>query len=402
MPTTDTFPRRATECERRKMRRSRTGPREARALGLLLTGLTVPSLFCQPAPGFDNAALQYRRAYAAMHQAKATLLIPPGETAYTMPLDDSAAEAIRAAGPALGLVYSGVSSRQCDWGVRVEEGINPDTSHRSVVRDLSALLGVRARLRLAGRHYDEAVDDMLAGITLARHLSTDGSLASALIAAKLENEHAKLLALHMGKLKRSVLTRVLEGLETAPQGSLPRDALVSQITISHTQLTRIVTSATSDADLLRKLEMLPMAGSSSEELLRACGGTAASMIQAMSEVKAKLAEWVPRFDLPPPEFERAFLSETAQLKERNGVFRMLTPSYPRVQREDAVVRVQRVLLLAAVAITRDGTAALARYKDPYSAMPFLHSVNPEGFRLRSALVVDGRPVELIAGPPARH
>lgn len=402
MPKADPFAKCGDACHWFKGRRRRIGHRRAHILSLLLTCLTAPSLFGQHSPGSDNAALKYLRAYAAVHQAKAILPAPVGEAYSTMPLDDNASAAIRAAEGALRLVHSGVSSSHCDWGVSIEEGIDPDTSHRVAVRELSALLGLRARLRLVDRHTAEAVTDLLAGITLARNLSSDGSLASALIAAKLENEHAKLLALNLGALTRSDLTLVLERLQTAPRGSTPRDALVSQIKISHTQLTRMVKAASGTEDLVRKLTALPMIGSRSTELLRACGGTAEGIINAISELTPKLAEWGKRFDLPPPEFERAFLSETAGLKQSNALFRMLTPSYPRVQREDSVVRVQRTLLRAAVAVQRDGTTALTRYTDPYSGLPFLHTARREGFSLHSRLIVDGRAVELTTGPLAKQ
>ena len=369
------------------------------APGLLLICVTASSLFGQPAAGPDNAALQYLRAYAAIQQAKGMPPVRPSpDSYYSVPLDDNATAIVSAGEAALRLVHSGAALRRCDWGVSMEEGIDADTSHRGAVRELSGLLGLRLRLRLAGGRTTEAVDDLLAGITLARHLSSDGSLASALIAANLEDEHSKILALNLGRLTRSDLTRVLEGLRTAPAGSTPRDALVTQIKISHARLTGIIRSATSSDDLLRRLMTLPMLGNNAAELLRACGGTGDGIVRAMSELTSRLEDWVRRFDLVPPEFERVFLPEAASLKQRNGVFRLLTPSIPRIQREDLRVRVRRALVRAAVAVQRNGTTALTQHTDPCSGGLFLHSARGEGFSLQSRLILDGRAVELSTGP----
>jgi hypothetical protein len=140
-----------------------------------------------------------------------------------------------------------------------------------------------------------------------------------------------------------------------------------------------------------------MLGHNAFDLLMACGGTADGIVAASEELTPKYRAWLQRFDLPPEEFERQFLHETAALKDRNAVFRMLTPSIPRIQKEEAITKVRRVLLRAAVAVQRDGTTVLTQYLDPYSGKPFLHSAGPRGFKLESRLTVNGQPLQLTTG-----
>lgn len=97
-----------------------------------------------------NAALKYLRGYAAIHQGKAIPDVRPLIENYrSVSLDENAASTINAAERGLQLVKSGVLLRDCDWGVAIDEGVDANTSHRGVVREITALLGLRFRLRMA-------------------------------------------------------------------------------------------------------------------------------------------------------------------------------------------------------------------------------------------------------------
>ena len=48
-----------------------------------------------------------------------------------------------------------------------------------------------------------------------------------------------------------------------------------------------------------------------------------------------------------------------------------------------------------------GQGALAKHPDPFGQGPFEYKVLPQGFELRSKLTIDGKPVTLTVGPPAK-
>ena len=62
-------------------------------------------------------------------------------------------------------------------------------------------------------------------------------------------------------------------------------------------------------------------------------------------------------------------------------------------------RARLALLEAAVDVARNGREALAKHRDPFGTGPFEYVARPQGFELRSALQIDGKPVTFIAGPP---
>ena len=65
-----------------------------------------------------------------------------------------------------------------------------------------------------------------------------------------------------------------------------------------------------------------------------------------------------------------------------------------------VNRAERALFAAAIAVARDGRAALRGAKDPFADGPFQYDVQVDGFLLRSKLTVAGAPVTLRCGPQA--
>jgi len=65
-----------------------------------------------------------------------------------------------------------------------------------------------------------------------------------------------------------------------------------------------------------------------------------------------------------------------------------------------VNRAERALFAAAIAVARDGRAALRGTKDPFADGPFQYDVQVDGFLLRSKLNVAGAPVTLRCGPQA--
>lgn len=65
-----------------------------------------------------------------------------------------------------------------------------------------------------------------------------------------------------------------------------------------------------------------------------------------------------------------------------------------------VNRAERALFAAAIAVARDGRAALRGMKDPFADGPFQYDIQVDGFLLRSKLNVAGAPVTLRCGPQA--
>ena len=144
----------------------------------------------------ENAAVKYLRADAALRQSYA--LAPDAaarlEKALESPLDVDDEKLVAAAEDALVEFHHGAASKRCDWTMSDEDGALANTAHRGAITELVAVSGLRARLRFRDGNTPGAIDDALAAIAAARHLSVDGSLASVLFAYKLERAITAVLA----------------------------------------------------------------------------------------------------------------------------------------------------------------------------------------------------------------
>lgn len=138
--------------------------------------------------GYQMALIQFRDAQEdpqAMEKVQEWLDLPLGD----MPLEEVRALVDRF-GAALDTLSRAARHEQCDWQLPVrEEGVQLLLPHLTQVRSLARLQSLRARLRLAGGAYDEALADLRTGLTLARHVGNGVTLIEGLvgiaIAAKL-------------------------------------------------------------------------------------------------------------------------------------------------------------------------------------------------------------------------
>ena len=136
-----------------------------------------------------------------------------------LPLDGENEKLVAAADEALTEFAHGTVLQRCEWSVSAEDGPLANTAHRGAIRELVAVDVLRARLRFRDRDSQRGMEDISRAIAAVRHLSLDGSLASALIAYKLEDEIVEILARNPGSLSRTQLHELVARRNSLPTGS---------------------------------------------------------------------------------------------------------------------------------------------------------------------------------------
>src|SRR5439155_3890399 len=105
----------------------------------------------------------------------------------TRPLDAHARENVTKAEYALQMMHRGATLRHCDWGISYEDGIYVRLPHLPAARVLSALACLRARMRFEEGQSAEAIDDIVAAMTLGRHVSLDSTFIAILVGYSIEH-----------------------------------------------------------------------------------------------------------------------------------------------------------------------------------------------------------------------
>lgn len=359
----------------------------------------IPCLFAHAALA-QNAAVKYLRADASLRQAYS---LPPDAAAkleklLESPLDAEAENLVAAADEALTEFHHAAAGERCEWALSSEDGPFANTSHRGAIREMVALAGLRGRLRFHNGNLTGATSDALAALAAARHLSTDGTLASVLIGYKLENAIFGVLAGNLYRLSRVQLQQLADRLAALPSGANLATALVTEKVDRKSDFLAIVEGAKSREEVIERLvkgvPALQSNAARAAEVVDGCGASPSGLLHCIAEQQAFYRTMASRFALSPEQFESQFAAESAALSRTNLLIRQFTPNLPRFRWMDAYMQTRRALLVAAIGLEAEGTEVLPRYLDPYDSRAFSYTQLPHGFRLESHLREDGNALSI--------
>jgi hypothetical protein len=374
------------------------------ALAALVFSIGDASADTPPDPS-ANAALKYWRGFATMPKlsdADAQKLI----TNYlTMPLDESAREIVSKSEYALKMMHYGAQLRNCDWGIDCDaEGVDALLPQMHAARTLATIAYLRARIRFNEGRQADAINDVIAALTMGRHVSLDGTLIGVLVGYSIEARASETLALHLPKLDARTIKELKSRLVNLAPGARPASALRNCEERTIDWLVRKLKGVKDKEDLLKLLSFVGITegkvggvDEKTRKFVEECGGTAEGVIKFAEAMRPSYAVIAQKMDLPFDQFEKEFEVE-ARKQAGNPVFKMLFPSIIKCRAQQERAEVRRALLMAAVAVQADGRDALKNYPDPASGNPFEHGAFDGGFELRSQMKQqDGKPVTLIVG-----
>lgn len=379
---------------------------------LVLMFVLYPSfwLAAQTPPGgnhqsTENAAVKYLRADASLRQSYALPAdaVSKLQKSLESPLDKEDEKLVAAADEALVEFHHGAFSTRCDWVMSAQDGPLANTAHRGAIKELVAVAEIRSRLRFRDGDMPGAIDDAVAAMAAARHLSVDGSLASVLFAYKMENSVTGILARNLLRLSSTQLRELEKAINALPSGSDLRTALESE-KLDRNDILASAQGAMTRNELIEKLlRNIPILGSNrelAEQIVDGCGGSVKGFTACVDQQQSFYVSWAPRFTLPPEEFERAYKVEFDRLSKANPVVWQFTPNLARFRWTEAQEQTRRALLQTAIAVRLDGPQALSQHFDPYDQKPFIYTALDEGFRLDSRLTDGGMPISLSIVPSA--
>ena len=115
-----------------------------------------------------NAALKYWQAFATLPKFTDAENKKIAEV-LTTPLDDLTRKILTDADYSLQMMHYGAAQPRCDWGMGYQEGVFTRLPQANAARVLASLVCLRARMRFEAGQSAEAIDDIVAGMTLSRH-----------------------------------------------------------------------------------------------------------------------------------------------------------------------------------------------------------------------------------------
>jgi hypothetical protein len=352
-----------------------------------------------------NAALKYWRGFADLPKLEKEEQDKIARDATTMPLTPRVKAVVTLSESSLHELYNGAAVPACAWGLTPEDGFIVSIPQASAARLLEGLACLRARLQFEEGDNAGALDDVLAGMTLARHIGQGGTLVSVLVGFALESMATDVLAAYLPKVDATILRALPARLGKLPPGATVAAGLLTEEAVYLGGFENKVRGFKDREKLAEwlgvNLSQEPPATRKDQlargkAYLEECGGTAESLIKLAEEARPYYEELATKTALPPDEFAKLMDDEVKRI-EKNPVARLVFPALVQCQQLEARLLSRRALLNAAVAIQLGGRDALKAHPDPYGNGPFVYEAFDGGYVLRSKLQLKGKAVSLTVG-----
>jgi hypothetical protein len=370
-----------------------------RALPLLLLIATPASAQPRVQPDLAaNAALKYWHAFAHLPPREEEQQRRLGDWR-TTPLDDAARKLAAASDKSFVYLRRGAALPRCDWSLDFEDGVQLLLPHLDKARTLTLFACLRARIALADGRPADALDNLLAALTMGRHVA-DPIMICLLVDLSIESNAADALALLLPKLDAATLKRVAERLDALPAAATVEQTLVSErdhfVGWGVRRLKDLERAG--GGNMRAKVRELIGSEDANEIMTLVDDASAKRLIEALEGFGPLLDEQRRLVVLPRDQFLAQWPALQAK-QSANVTAKVALPAVTKVVDARDRGRARMALLKAAVAMVRDGQGALANHPDPFGKGPFQYAARPHGFELRSVLTLDGKPVTLTVGPP---
>jgi hypothetical protein len=345
-----------------------------------------------------NAALKYWQAFAALPRLTGAEEKKLNEECVTMLLDARAREIAARADYALKMMRRGAALPGCEWAIGFEDGITAGLPHAEGARALGSLACLRARIRFEEARDADAVEDIVAAVTLGRHVSQDGYLVSILVRYTIEERMGRTLATHLPSLNSTILAGLKSRLDALPRGGSTAAAARDEEKIGLDWLVRkareverrvadgedkdTVLASLSDEGVVR-------------EFVQKCGGTTTGLLKSAEDMRPWFAQTAESWDRPLDQFEKE-QERAATRYGANPLFQTLTPGIIKVRQAQARADIRRALLAAAIELQLGGRDALKdalkNHPDPVIGGSFEYQEFPGCYELRSKWKQGSRPL----------
>jgi hypothetical protein len=366
---------------------------------LLLLGMTTRPNFAQVVPpqlaSDSNAALQYWLAFSQLPDLndEQEQLLEHWDTAA---LDDTALHLLEASRTSLMYLHRGAALPLCNWGLDYRDGPKLLLPHLAKARTLARLAALHGRHEFEEGRAESGLADAIAMLALARHVERDPIMVSLLVGYSIESAGIDLVAPHLtdSKLFLPDFSREIE--------ALPPAATVRQTILTEKEfMAKWLLGALEEADQTKRA---PWRELWREMLVDTEAPEFVTQVKSRDQAMTWLKDLLPvydelalRLDQPAVEFDAQYVQYAEATKRQLPLASVLLPPVDKILAKERRVQTQRALLLAAIAVIREGPEKLRDIEDPQG--PFEYRALSQGFELVSKLQFDGQPVTLQVGAP---
>lgn len=294
--------------------------------------------------------------------------------------------------PIMELLRRGAAADYCDWGLGPLSFDTPLT-YIGKSQSLAALALWNAAYRFPSDAAG-AIDDLATRAGLGHHLSD--TLIGWLVDASFEKSATRLLLQNASSLNEEGRARAQEFLSSSIIDPDIRRAMEGEMQFSRNAFEKLAAQRPEERPTFAQLQGVPDDLKDSEEnrkfdsLIRDTAWLEAEF-QQVRKMQSEMDEamfWPDaRFNEWAQQFTKAFAAEHPLANSAIGVF-------PGTRTKLQALRIEREMMNAGLAVLQSGPDQLNQSRDPVTGRPFAYAPTPDGFELRSAFQVKGKPVTM--------
>ena len=377
-----------------------------RLLGLLTAICLVaalPALAEDPASkpeAAGNAALQYWQAFGSLpHGDKdQEKLLEEWDRA---PLDQASVKLVEGGKGALLFLHRAAKLPQCNWSLDYEDGPKMLMPHLEKARTLARLACLRARWKFHEGKPREAVDDVVATLTLGRRVGADPVLLSMLVGFVIERLAIQAVQADFAKLDPATLQYLAEKVDKLPQAvSLRQTVLGERDNFIDWMIRELKRAAGTDG--WKEIAMVVIEPPQRERVFSEIQ-SGERFLQCLEEIRPLYEDMARLVTLPREQFDAQWPDFVSKKKSANVLADLLLPALDKVVNANRQAQTRITLLKAALAVAQGGEAKLKDFPDPGGNGPLTYKTLAAGFSLQSQTRdAKGELITFYAGQAPRH
>ena len=312
------------------------------------------------------------------------------------------------------------SKAPCDWGIDWSPGPATLLPHLGKSKRVAITAQYRLPWELQNGRQDDAREDFLATLALARNATRDGTLISVLVQLSMENILCSSFAENFGRFSPDQLQKIADGMDAAPVRGTVSTALTSErfIFIHNSLLQKVEemrkANSTDDQkamDGIRELVTNAITGETDfwPRVEKASGGTSEGVVRLLHEQEDSYQQITRAVTMQAEESQAKVEGlKTEVINSPNPFIAATVPAFLTARERELRVLTYLAMVRAAVEFKLHGEAGLKSVPDPFGNDPFkferfsFEGVD-RGFKLTSAFNMSHNKAVLIfvekEGPP---
>jgi len=290
--------------------------------------------------------------------------------------------------PSLSLLRLASTIEHCDWGTGFmlsEQGPLALMPHLGRTRQLARLGMLSARIHLADKQFDEAVNDVMAVHVLARHSQAGDILISMLVGISIESMASSFITDNLDAIEDASLRTWRDHHAKLPAMMHVKDALIGERDGFGGWVKREIVKL-KDITVRQRLAAL-LTGDEQGHLKRQLIGKSPDQAIAMADEMLKMYEPVLKImEMPTDQYKKPYAEWEKQVKEsKNPLIALMMPAFDSAYQAYHRGLANIALTRAAVTLKADGDAAFKAIKDPYGDGPFTMKIVDDGTEFSTKL-----------------